>query len=171
MKWPWVSREQYDAVLAAKDAVIHVLEDQNAVLARRLLIPMEVSVTLPEGFAVQMPAVVGRRPKQQSQDARQPAQETDWASIDENDPVALAKEAAKELRTTVPPHVLARTITQMKMTIRAAKRKKLEATLREGKVGTQTSPSTILTELEAIEEGPAYVPQHIRDEIAAAERG
>lgn len=171
MKWPWVSREQYDAVRAAKDEIITVLKEQNAALARRLLIPVEVSVKLPEDFAVQMPAVVARRLKRDSPEAAPMKKETDWASIDENDPTAMAREAAKELGTTVAPHVLARTIASMKMTIRAAKRKKLENALREGKVGTQGSPSTVITEEEAVAQGPGFVPSEVQKLIDQAERG
>jgi hypothetical protein len=170
MKWPWVSREQYDAVLAAKDEIILNLKAQSAAYERRLSLPIAVTVALPENFAVQTAAVLARKTKPKDYIVPAKTGETDWASIDENDNAALAREAAKELGTMVPPHVLARTVAQMKMTIRAAKREKKEAALREGKVGTQSSPSD-LTEADAIEQGSKYIPKEIRDLVEKAERG
>jgi hypothetical protein len=170
MRLPWVSREQYDAVLAAKDEIIANLKAQSAAYEQRLSLPLSVTVKLPEDFAVQMPAVLARKMKTKDHTAAAPVQETDWASIGENDNEALAREAAKELGTVVPPAVLARTISSMKMTIRAAKRKKFEASLREGKVGTQSSPQPI-TEADAIEQGFKYIPKEIRDLVEQAERG
>lgn len=170
MRFPWVSRSQYDAVLAAKDEIINVLKLQNVALSERIATPIAVSVALPEGFAVQMPAVVTRRPKRQDQDAPRSAasKEIDWASVNENDNEALARIAAKELGGPVPPHVLARTVGQIKMNIRAAKADKLRKALQEARVGTQARP---LTEEEAIEQGSSYVPSEIRKLVESAERG
>lgn len=171
MKFPWISRGQYDAVVAAKDEIIGVLKEQNATLARRLSHPIAVSVSLPEGFAVQMPAVVSRRPKkQQDQNASSPAgvKQIDWANVDENDNEALARIAAQELGEVVPPHVLARTVQQIKMNIRTARLDKLRKSLTEGKVGTVGRPQT---EEEAVEQGAVYVPSDIRKLVESAERG
>lgn len=171
MKWPWVIRGQYDAVLSSKEEVIQVLRDQVAALENRLSAPISVSVTLPEGFAVQMPAVVGRRQKPATSDAPRPvARDIDYASIDENDYAAIARIAGDELGGMVSPSVLSRTVNQIKMTIRTAKRKKLEDSLREGRVGTQSRP-VALTEEEAIAQGSKYIPTAILEEIENAERG
>jgi hypothetical protein len=56
------------------------------------------------------------------------------------------------------------------MQIRAAKRKKLEDSLKEGRVGTVSRPAP-LTEEEAIAQGSKYVPSEILKEIELAERG
>lgn len=171
MRWPWISREQYNDVLAAKDEVIAVLKGQIVALDQRLSAPISVSVNLPEGFAVQMPAVVGRRPKRpQDQNAPSPAgvKEIDWANVNENDNEALARIAADELGTVVAPHVLAQTVARIRTTIRTARAQKLRQSLTEGKVGTVTRP---LTEEEAIEQGAEYVPADIRKLVESAERG
>jgi hypothetical protein len=171
MKWPFVSRGQYEAVIAAKDEIIGVLREQNTAIASRLSAPIAVSVSLPEGFAVQMPAVVSKRPsKRQDQDSQRPAavKEIDWANVNENDNEAVARIAAQELGGPVPPHVLARTVAQIKMNVRSARADKLRKSLTEGKVGTQARP---LTEDEAIEQGSAYVPSEIRKLVESAERG
>lgn len=170
MGWPWVSRGQYDAVLMAKDEMIALLKEQIAALDQRLAAPISVSVNLPEGFAVQMPAVVGRRPKrQQDQNASSPAgvKEVDWANIDPNDNKAIARIAAQELGEVVAPHVLARTVGQIKSHIRSARADKLRKALTEGKVGTVSRP---LTEEEAVEQGSEYVPSEIRKLVESAER-
>ena len=168
MKFPWVSRGQYDGVIAAKDEVIAVLKSDNISLHERLAAPVSVSVNLPEGFAVQMPAVVGRRKKQQDQSQHTTgATEIDWANIDENDNAAIARIAAQELGAPAAPHVLARTVTQIKMNIRTARQRKLREALTEGKVGTVSRP---LTEEEAIEQEEKYVPSEIRKLVASAER-
>jgi hypothetical protein len=170
MRFPWVSREQYDAVLAAKEQVIAELKVQITALEQRLSAPISVSVNLPEGFAVQMPAVVARRKQRQDQDIPSPAapKPIDWANVNENDKEAIARIAAQELGGPVPPHVLSRTVSQIKMNIRSAKAEKLRKSLTEGRVGTQSRP---LTEEEAIEQGPAYVPAEIRKLVESAERG
>jgi hypothetical protein len=173
MTLPWVSRSQYNAVLAAKDDMIAVLKAQIMALDQRLSTPISVSVNLPEGFAVQMPAVVSRRPKpRHDQDASHPAvaKEVDWASVNEHDNEAIARIAAQELGGPVPAHVLARTVNQIKMNIRTAKADKLRRSLTEGKVGTQSRPAP-LTEDDAIEQGSAYVPAEIRKLVESAERG
>ena len=171
MRLPWVSREQYDSVLAAKDQLIAALNSQNEALAARLAAPVAVSVSLPEGFAVQMPAVVGRRtkrPRDPEAPRSAPLRETDWASVDPNDNEAIARIAAKELGGPVPAHVLARTVSQIKLNIRTARAQKLRETLQSGKVGTQARPET---EEEAMAQGSAYVPEEIRRLIESAERG
>lgn len=171
MRFPWVSRGQYNAVVAAKDEMIAILKEQIATLDQRLSAPISVSVNLPEGFAVQMPAVVGRRPKrQQDQNASSPAgvKEVDWANVNENDNEAVARIAAQELGEIVAPHVLARTVSQIKMNIRSARADKLRKALTEGKVGTVARP---LTEEEAVEQGSEYVPTEIRKLVESAERG
>ena len=173
MKWPWVGRDHYDAVLMAKDEIIHVLKEQNSALAQRLSAPIAVSVSLPEGFAVQAPAMVGRRSKQpQDQDhLRRTPHEIDWANIDENDNEAVARVAAKELGSPVPPHVLARTVNQIKLNSRSARADKLRKSLQEGRVGTQSRPAEPLTEEEALSQGHTYVPAEIRKLVESAERG
>jgi hypothetical protein len=171
MPFPWwVSRGQYDAVLAAKDELIQSLKEEKAALVARLAAPISVSVSLPEGFAVQMPAVVGRRPKRQDKEsAHSPnAKEIDWANVNENDNEAIARIAAQELGTAVPPHVLSQTVARIKSQIRNAKAEKFRRSLQEGKVGTQSRPAT---EEEAIAQGPAYVPEEIRRLVESAERG
>lgn len=171
MRFPWVSREQHTAVVAAKDEIIAVLKEQIAALDQRLSAPISVSVNLPEGFAVQMPAVVGRRPKrQQDPNASSPAvvKEVDWANVNEKDNEALARIAADELGTVVAPHVLAQTVARIKMNIRSARADKLRKSLTEGKVGTVSRP---LTEAEAVEQGSEYVPAEIRKLVESAERG
>lgn len=171
MRWPWISRGQYNDVLAAKNEVIAALKEQIVALDQRLSVPISVSVNLPEGFAVQMPAVVGRRSKrQQDPNAPSPAgvKEVDWANINPNDNEAIARIAAQELGEVVAPHVLARTVAQIKMNIRSAREDKLRKALTEGKVGTVSRP---LTEEEAIEQGPEYVPSEIRKMVESAERG
>lgn len=171
MRWPWISRGQYNDVLAAKNEIIAVLKEQIAALDQRLSAPIAVSVTLPEGFAVQMPAVVGRRTKRpQDQNAPSPAgvKEIDWANIDPNDHEAIARIAAQEHGEIVPPHVLARTVANIKMNIRTARAQKLRQSLTEGKVGTVARP---LTEEEAIEQGSDYVPSKIRKLVDSAEKG
>lgn len=171
MGFSWVSRGQYDAVLAAKDEIIAVLKAQIAVLDQRMSTPISVSVNLPEGFAVQMPAVVGRRPKrQQDTNAPSPAgvKEVDWANVDPNDNEALARIAADELGTVVAPHILAQTVARIRTNIRTARAQKLRQSLTEGKVGTVSRP---LTEEEAIEQGSEYVPSEIRKLVESAERG
>lgn len=171
MALPWVNRGQYDAVLAAKDEMIAVLKAQIAVLDQRLSAPISVSVNLPEGFAVQMPAVVGRR-KKQLQDADSKhivgVKEVDWANVDPNDNEALARIAADELGTVVAPHILAQTVARIRTNIRTARAQKLRQSLTEGKVGTVSRP---LTEGEAIEQGSEYVPSEIRKLVESAERG
>ena len=100
------TRGQYEDVVAAKDETIAFLKEQYAALAVRLEAPINVSVSLPEGFAVQMPAVVGTRPKrQQDQDTQRPAagvKEPDWANVDPNDNEAIARIAAQELGKSCP---------------------------------------------------------------------
>lgn len=171
MRWPWISREQYNDVLAAKNEIIAVLKEQITALDQRLSSPIAVSVNLPEGFAVQMPAVVGRRPKR-PQDSNVPSpagvKEVDWASVDPNDNKEIARLAANELGTMVTPHVLAQTVARIKMNIRSAREDKLRRALTEGKVGTVSRP---LTEEEAIEQGAEYVPSDIRKLVESAERG
>ncbi len=170
MRWPWVSREQYDLVLAAKNEIIQLLKEQNIALRERMDTPIAVSVSLPEGFAVQMPAVVGRRGKNQDKTIQRPVtQEIDWSSVNENDNEAIARIAAKELGAPVPPYVLAGTVSRIKSQIRSAKQEKLRKTLQEGRVGTQSSPA--LTEEDAIAQGSSYIPSSILKEIENAERG
>ena len=172
MKFPWVSRGQYEAVLAAKDEVIRVLRDQNAALEARLSAPISVSVSLPEGFAVQMPAVVSRRRKPQDTEIPHAApKEVDWANIDENNNEAIARIAAQELGAVVPAHVLARTVAQIKLNIKSARAQKLRRSLQDARVGTQSRPADLLTEDEAIEQGSSYVPAEIRKLVESAERG
>lgn len=171
MRFPWVSRGQYDAVLAVKDEMIAGLKEQMSALEQRMAAPIEVSVKLPDGFVIQTPAVVSRRSRPQlDQSSPNPSgvKEIDWANVNENDNEAIARIAAQELGGTVPPHVLARTVSQIKMNIRSAKADKVRKALTEGRVGTLSRP---LTEDEAIEQGSRYIPADIRELVANAERG
>jgi hypothetical protein len=174
MKWPWISREQYDAVLSAKEEIVQSLKDQNAILSARLSAPIAVSVSLPEGFAIQQAAIVGRRPRRQDEDSVHPVpilKEIDWANVDENDNESVARIAAQELGAPVPPHVLARTVAQIKFNIRSARADKIRNALKEGKVGTMSRHVEARTEEEAIAQGSNYIPKEIIQLVENAERG
>ena len=171
MKFPWVSRGQYDAVLAGKDEMIRLLYEQNAALRERISAPVSVSVSLPEGFAVQMPAVVSRRQRktQDHEDPRPAAlKQIQWADVDPNDNEAIARIAALELGEAVPAHVLARTVAQIKLNIRTARAEKMRRSLTEARVGTVERPQT---EEEAIAQAEKYIPSEIRKLVESAERG
>jgi hypothetical protein len=167
MKWPWISREHHAAVVAGKDALIALLEDQNTVLAERLAEPIAVTVTLPEDFAIAQPAQIRRpRPKDEASPNNSPAGSTpapiSWDSIDENDLVTIAKIAAQELGGNVNPYVLSRKVESIKSQIRHARRKKNAETPTSGRVGTIAAPTS--------DAETQYVPSFIRDMIAEAEK-
>ena len=171
MKWiPWISREHHEAVVAGKDALILSLEAQNAVLAERLAEPVKVTVEFPKR---------SDRPKQTDSPAKEkaprkpkPLQEIDYSTLDERDPVQMARLALDEFGGKLPPpHVLGRWYAQVRMQTLYAKRKRQAQTDQMGNVGT-----IIVDELPKSPEAPqdpsiSEVPQHILDLIAAAEGG
>ena len=161
MRLPWISREHHEAVTAAKDALIRSLETQNAVLAERLCEPVKVSVELPKDFAVIQPALI-RRPRPQKEpeqaDVDFPKTIEQWAAIDENDPVALAKLAAHELGPRYTAFAQGQTVRRLRQSIRDAKKKMAHNRTERGSV------STIVTRRSEI-------PADVAADIAAAERG
>lgn len=161
MRWPWISREHYEAVTAAKDALIRSLEAQNAVLAERLCEPVKVSVELPKDFAVIQPAFIRRPRPQKEPDSPSvdfPKTVEQWAAIDENDPVELAKLAAHELGPRYTAYAQGQTVKRLRQSIRDAKQKVARNRTEQGRV------ATIVTKT-------SEVPAEIAADIAAAERG
>ena len=157
MHWPWISREMHEQVVSAKDALIRLLEAQNAVLAVRLEEPIAVTVRLPENFAMVQPAIVRRK---QPQDPESPAKrvETDWASVDENDPVQIAEIAAQELGPGYTPYQLSQCVARIKFHARTAKAERAMRSQERGTVGV-------------IQSEEPHVPERIQKIIEDAERG
>ena len=167
MEWPWVSREHHREVIAAKDALIAMLEAQNAILAVRLEEPIKVSVNMPDDLMMMQPAVVRRR--RQDQDEKPVQKPIDWGNLDENDPAVLAKLAADELGRPVTPYILSQTIGRIKAQIRTAKIERKRNSGEKGQAGTISRSA--LTEMEAVAQGAEYVPADIRKLVESAERG
>ena len=122
MRFPWISREHHQEVVAAKDALIASLEVQNAILAERLAEPVAVTVQMPENFALLQPAIVKRR--KDSTTAPEPhkeAPEVDWANVDPDNPFVMAQLAAQEYGRMVSPIELAEWTARVRRQIRAAK--------------------------------------------------
>lgn len=163
MRWPWISREHYEAVTAAKDALIRSLEAQNAVLAERLCEPVKVNVELPKDFAVIQPALIRRpRPQKELEAAfvDYPNKIEQWAALDENDPVTLAKLAVHELGPTYTPFAQGQCVARLRRSIRDAKQKIARNRTQEGRV------STVVTK-----QSEKPVPVDVAADIEAAERG
>ena len=170
MKWiPWISREHHEAVVAGKDALIRSLEVQNAVLAERLAEPVKVTVEFPKRAAsVKTADNISPAAKERVKKPK-PLQEIDYSTLDERDPVQMARLALEEFGGKLPPaHVLGRWYSQVRMQTLYAKRKKQAQVDQTGNVGT-----IIVDELPKPTQDapPSDVPQHILDMITAAEGG
>ena len=154
MHLPWISREHHIEVVAAKDALIASLEEQNAVLAERLAEPVSVSVNLPENFAMVQPAVVRRR----KESAPSPVQhkepvEVDWANVNPDNPFIMAELAAQEFGRMLSPIELADWTRRVRQQIVAAK-EQAGRTPKVGTVGTLETkpvPPEIIAKIEAAE--------------------
>jgi hypothetical protein len=169
VRWPWISREHHDDVIRAKDAQIRWQQETIFALEARISAPVAVTVKLPEDFAVLAPAAVElrrRRPVDTSTPGKEQSAEPDWANLDINDNVALAKAAAYELGGPASPYVLAQTIRQIKAQATRAKAEKLRRTLEEANVGTIAT-----AEAGTANAQPDYVPENIRKRIEQASEG
>lgn len=164
---PWVSRGMHMEVIAAKNEVIHQLQRHVASLEELLKNPapvqVKVDVQMPEPAT---PMLVRRTPKTLSDDKAEP-KEVDWAKVDTNNAEVMAKLAIQEFGGIPQPHVLARWQQQVTGLCRAARMKQQRNAATRGETGTIASPAT---EEEATAQGPKYVPQHVQELIAAAER-
>lgn len=167
MRWPWIGREHHEEVVAAKNAQLRWQQETIAALEARIAAPVEVTVKLPDDFAVIQPAVLRtRRTPDSTKPAKPKENEPDWVNLDENDPAALAKAAAWELGGPTNPYVLAQTIKQIKTNIVRAKTERNRRTLESSSVGTipSTEPGVSPTQ-------PDYVPAHIQRMIDSAAEG
>lgn len=146
-----------------RERLVVELRAEVARLDKRLSDPLEVTVQLPENFAVEMPAVVRKRTKSDvKQEILRPSQdETKWADADENDLPQLAKFAVEELgRSNVPPILLNQTVERIKKRIIMAKTNRTIRSLELGVIDSRIPPTA---KVESI-------PQDILERIEAAER-
>lgn len=166
---PWVSRGMHLEVIAAKNEVIHQLQRQVASLEELLKnpAPVQVKVEMPVPSPVEAPHLV-RRAKPLTEEKEEP-QDTDWSKIDTGNAEVMARLAIKEFGGIPQPHVLARWQQQVTNLARAARLKQTRNAATRGETGTITAPSPA-TEEEAQQQGPQYVPAHVRELISAAER-
>jgi hypothetical protein len=178
MSFPWVSREMHDAVLAERERVIVALRAQIAMLEKRLLDPIPVTVTLPKDFAVIQPAVVQsptrkKKKKDRGEDSlTAAASHVDLASLDENDTHTLMVIAVgKNGRRAANEFEMRQWVRTLKVEIQAAK-----AAKRRRESLEQDEPAEKQIELQAGDDldapvDDAHIPAHIREQIEAAERG
>jgi hypothetical protein len=162
MRLPFISREHHEAVLAAKDALIRTLEVQNAALLNRLAQDIHIDMKMPEG---ERPADASPEAANVQRGPRRKALQIDWSRVNEDDPEELARIAAAEIGTQVPPYALSRYISSLKTNI---KRAKLHKQLEAAKTGSVATLVTVV-DPEPIDE--ESIPQDIKDRIAEAERG
>ena len=162
MLWPWISREHHIAIVAAMNRTIALLEAQNAILAVRLEQPTPVTVKVEFPPAGHAPP---RRRIPESADMTIPKGPVDWAAVDENNPLVMAKLAMEEFGGPVAPHILASWKDRVTRNIRDARNEKKRAGRREA-VSSSTIPPNFLRP-----EAAPHVPQHILDTIEAAEKG
>ena len=157
-----ISREHHNEVVAAKDELIRTLLAQNAVLAVRLEEPIGVTVKLPDGFALVQPAIVRTKARPtRLEDPDQPEQDIiDYSNADENDPVVIAKIAAREMGPG--PHnayALGQVVNRIRTHIREARSKKLRDSQTAGNVGT-------IHTTEPPEVPQPYIPKpHAEDKV------
>ena len=163
MRFPWISREHHEDVVAALKAHIRLFEEQNLALLTRLDAPVNVKVELPE--LLNVPQQLMRRPKRTRQgDGETPERPFDWSLVDVNDDSQMAILAIKELGGPASPYVLAQTVDRIKRHVHSAKQKKALEILQNGQVGTIEVPTP------KVEDPEKHVPDHIRDLVAAAEK-
>lgn len=159
--FPWVSREMHAAVVAAKDQYISSLEGQIAALEKRLDSPIAVTVELPKDFAVIQKAVVEQTSCRRKKTA-QPGQlaPIDYAAVNEKDPLQLA--------TLVNYHLGERA----EHANRYERRHALQSVLvkiREAR--EENARKAMLARRPQEPEAVSDAPQHIKDLVAAAEKG
>jgi hypothetical protein len=154
VKLPWISREHHLEVVAAKDALILLLEAQNAVLAERLAEPISVSVNLPENFAMVQPAVVRRRKDgAPSPVTHRETPEVDWVNVDPDNPFIMAELAAQEFGRMLSPIELSDWTQRVRRRIIDAQ-EHLSRTPKIGTVGTLETkqvPPEILAKIKEAE--------------------
>jgi hypothetical protein len=162
LRFPWVSREMHQEVVAAKDQLIASLREQIAALGKRLDAPVAVTVELPKDFAVIQPAVVdapGRRRKQPTS----PVSPIDYAEVNENDPV--------QLQTLVNYHLGERA----GKANRWEKRQILDGILVKISAARGDKMRKAMLQATAARNGetpdPQNVPQHLVDLIETAAKG
>lgn len=160
MRLPWISREHYEAVLSAKDALIRTLEVQNAALLNRMSQDIHIDLKMPE-----TPRGAREEVPESSRVPRRRTLKIDWTQINEDDPEELAKIAAAEIGTHVSPYALSRYVSSLRANI---KRAKLARQLEGQKMGSVT---TLITAIEAGPVDEDVIPQDIKDRISDAERG
>lgn len=167
---PWVSRGMHMEVIAAKNEVIFQLQRQVASLEELLKnpTPIQVKVEMPVPSPVEVPHLM-RRAKTRTEEKEDP-QDTDWSRVDLTNAEQMARLAIQEHGGRIPPqHVLSRWYDSVTKLVYAARLKQTRNAATRGETGTITAPSPA-TEEEAQQQGPQYVPEHIRELVAAAER-
>lgn len=174
MRFPWVSRSTFRAVLEAKNEVIAYQREHIRELREALARPVAVTVTLPKDFAILTPAVVSkpsRKKKRDDVDAPA-AMNLDLSEVDENNLEVLGTIAvAKYGRKAHNKWELKQWIRGIQIEIRAAKADKRRKQQKE-----QAEPAPEVGELqkgleldEPIDE--SAIPAHIRQMVSAAEGG
>lgn len=174
MRLPFVSREFHEAMLEERERLVVELRAEVAYLKLRLEAPVNVSVKLPDGFAVAQPAVIlpRRTPKKDVKgniSAEKPAP-IDWENVDPDNEAQIAAIAARELGGgPINAYALAETVGRIKKHARQARAQKRARSLEMGSVGTVIPPNTKAVTDEVVDE--SAVPAHIRERIERAERG
>ena len=167
MRLPWINREHHDDVVRAQQDLILYLKGRISALENRVPEPVAVTVKLPDDLAMVSPALLRRRiPAGTSAPApvKAPKPEAiNWANVNVEDPVELAKIAADELGFVPTPYVLSQTIQRIKTHAQRERVSKLFKTQEKGKVGTINPPESPV--------GSDYLPAHIKEMIETAEKG
>jgi len=159
-KWPWISRATHKEVVAAKDEVIAMQRGIIAGLRETLSRPAEITVRLPEDFAVIQPAFVRRPARARAPEQTQVLEKIDYASIDTKDVNQLAKAVAFQLgdrAKTANRWEKRQALRSVLVQVEAAREQKLRDRLKTA----QTDESA---------EIPGF-PQHLKGLIEKAERG
>ena len=163
-RWPWVSRGMHLEVLAAKNEVIHQLQRHVASLEELIKNPAPVEVKVDFVQNVPPPFVRRIREKKPDDSLETPVAPVDWATVNDNDPVQMARLAAEEFGRRLSPHELSEWLRRTKSHIKQVRLEKL-------KVAAEKSTETAIPpNLRASEPVPSYIPTHIRAAIEDAER-
>jgi hypothetical protein len=171
----FVSREMYETVLAERERLIVALRAQIAGLEKRMAEPISVTVALPKDFAIIQPALVSKPKRKKDLDPNDllpAAPNIDLADLDERDDATLATVAfAKYGRRPANTWELKQWIRGIQVEVRAAKaaRRRKREQERQDPPLEETQLQTGLELDEPIDE--SKIPAHIRESIAAAERG
>jgi hypothetical protein len=173
MRWPWVSRSTYCAVLEAKNEVILYQREHIRELRELLTRPISVTVKLPDDFAVLQPAFIRARSGEKRVKPEKSLPTINWEELDPDNNAQIAEIAARELGPG--PHnvfVLSRKVADIQRHIRQARVQRKSRSVEAGTVGTlnPTFKTKVAAEVdEDIDE--SGIPAEIRERIELASKG